>query len=139
VAASQQSSVGSNDSTEVTARRALELARAKWGKNATVREDPAALDRAGRARASAALHAHRSAKPSHPDEAHRPDVAVRAAWLQWREAEKALQAKALRQRCHIGRLIWNGSVNLIVGQGDTWAEACANAGLLPLAEKKAPQ
>lgn len=133
MAASRQSSVGSNGPTEVTRRRAMKLARAKWGENATTREDPAALDHAGRAEARAALDAHRAVKPPHPSTTH--DVHARAAWLQWREKEKALMAKALHKRCHVGRLIWGGSVNLDVGQGDTWTEACENAGLLPLAGK----
>jgi hypothetical protein len=41
MAASRQSSVGSKGPTkEITRRQALALAYAKWGKNATVREDP---------------------------------------------------------------------------------------------------
>jgi hypothetical protein len=35
------------------------------------------------------------------------------------ETEKELASKVICQRCYIGRLIWSGRLNQVIGFGDT--------------------
>jgi hypothetical protein len=116
----------------VTRRRALQLARAKWGVRAFVRGNRRALTAEGRAQAHAALRAHKTAMPIRsPDQS---DADYQAARRAFRRMDNRLFEQAMNYPCEVGYVVY-GVAAMIKGSGDTWAEACINAELLPLAGK----
>jgi hypothetical protein len=116
----------------MTKAQALKLARAKWGENGTLRDVKNASTKERREAASEELRAHRARKPVKPDSTEPDDYDdYRKRFHEWRQLETSLMVVALSYRYSVGYMTMGGLAFSVQGQGDTWEEACRNAGLLP--------
>jgi hypothetical protein len=102
------------------------LARAKWGKKASVEENKHALDPETRGIVRKELERHRSARPVPPPEV----VEYNRKLSKWKEEEQRLRGLLVSSRRY--RIFEDlGGGRWIRGDGDTWEEAARDAKLLP--------
>lgn len=97
---------------------ALVEARRRWGRNAAIRADRRPSSKPERERASTYLAAHRATKPERWESEEQRKV--------WRKRLDDLQSVALYHRYSVGRIDL-GMFFCVLGQGDSWEDAFANA------------
>ena len=105
----------------MTKAQAMKRARAEWGKTGSGYHNPRGCTKAEREEAREGLRAHLAAKP---------DPVTR----EWRQQRDQFPTNSYRYT--VGR-VEMGLFFLICGQGDSWAEAWANAEERGYAKKKA--
>lgn len=101
----------------MTQQQALAETQKRWGRGGVVEFNKKGCTKVERDVASAALKAHREAKPRAPD-------------LAWRKRERELMGVALSYRYRVGQIISMpgfGGCFEVRGEGDSWEEAFTQA------------